>query len=135
MGPAVAQAFPELFTDSERTGAEETIRNWYPEAWEAIHGKTLEPGQSRTRDEQAFLREHANDWIVTSAIYSDQHPGFTEVVATPGGKRFPGTEERRFLVPSSEYKIGRFGFVVDPDRHAVYSGPSSFIGWRGKVAS
>jgi hypothetical protein len=31
--------------------------------------------------------------------------------------------------------MGRFGFVIDPDRHRVYGGPSFFIGWqRGKAA-
>ena len=30
---AVAQAFPDLFTDFEKRCAEETIRHWYPEAW------------------------------------------------------------------------------------------------------
>ncbi len=45
-------------------------------------------------------------------------------------KREPGTEERRFLVPSEDYGVGRFGFVVDEARHQVYGGPSDFIGWR-----
>ena len=39
------------------------------------------------------------------------------------------TAERRFLVPSGEYEAGRFGFVIDPDRHQVYGGPSDFVGW------
>ena len=39
----------------------------------------------------------------------------------------PKDAERRFLVPSAEYNVGRFGFVIDPDRHAAYDGPSSFM--------
>jgi len=80
----------------------------------------------------ALERRHANDWIVVSAITSEQQKGFVECIATPGGKRGVGSEERRFLVPADEYEIGRFGFVIDPDRHAVYPGPSSFIGWQGR---
>lgn len=53
---AVAQAFPELFTDFEIASAEKTIRDWYPDAWEAIHGRVLEPGQS-ARTSGAFFRE------------------------------------------------------------------------------
>ena len=49
-----------------------------------------------------------------------------EVVATLGGKRDRGVEERRFVVPASEYQIGRFGFVIDPARHSISQGPSSF---------
>ena len=28
-----------------------------------------------------------------------------------------------------DFTVGPFGFVVDPARHDVYDGPSSFIGW------
>lgn len=127
---AVAQAFPELFTDYERSAAQDTIRNWHPDAWEAIHGTTLEPGQSREKDRRAFEERHAADWIVVSAIHSDQVSGFTEVVATIGGKRSAGVVSRRFLVPRDEYGIdgNRFGFVIDEARHRPYDGPSSFVG-------
>lgn len=87
--------------------------------WEAIHGRVLEPGQSAKRDERAFFEKHTDDWVVVSAIRSEHQAGFTEVIATPGGKRGPGTEERRFLVPTDEYHVGRFGFVIDVARHRV----------------
>ncbi|PRD43534.1 hypothetical protein C5748_09685 [Phyllobacterium phragmitis] len=131
----VAITYPHLFTSFERRCAERTLKDSWPDGWENIFGTVLQPGESRSKDERAFLKEHAADWIVRSAIYSDHRTGFTEVVATLGGRHSPGTEERRFLIPSDEYQVGRFGFVVDPERHAVYSGPSSFIGWRGRVAS
>lgn len=131
----VAITYPHLFTSFERRCAERTLKDSWPDAWEKIFGTVLQPGESRTKDERAFQKTHADDWIVTSAIFSEHQPGFTEVVATPGGRRGAGTEERRFLIPSDEYHVGRFGFVVDPERHAVYSGPSSFIGWRGRAAS
>lgn len=130
---AVAIAWPDLFTGLERRQAEETLRHGWPDAWEAIHGRALQPGESRTRDAEAFARDHADGWVVISALRSDQHPGFTEVIATRGGRRDPQSEERRFLVPSREYKAGPFGFVIDEARHAVYDGQSSFIGWRGRA--
>lgn len=128
----VAIAFPHLFTGFERRCAEKTIKGSWPDAWEAIFGTILAPGESREKDRRTFEAEHAGDWIVVSAITSDQAKGFVECVATPGGKRGAGMEERRFLVPAGEYEIGRFGYVIDPDRHAVYAGPSSFAGWRGR---
>jgi Domain of unknown function (DUF7007) len=129
---AVAHAFPELFTDFERASAESTIRNWYPQAWEAIHGKVLLPGQSSKKDEREFHKRHADDWIVVSAIRSDHEPGFTEVVAALGGDRARTHDARRYLVPSDEYGIdgGRFGLIIDESRHRLYDGPSSFIGWQ-----
>lgn len=128
----VAVTFPHLFTALERRCADQTIKDSWPDAWEAIFGTILAPGESRTKDRRALEAEHATDWIVVSAITSEQQKGFAECIATPGGKRGAGTEERRFLVPAGEYDIGRFGFVIGPDRHAVYAGPSSFVGWRGK---
>ncbi|KQU95479.1 hypothetical protein ASD12_23490 [Mesorhizobium sp. Root102] len=129
----VAFTFPHLFTGFERRCAERTMKDSFPDAWEAIAGSVLEPGESWKKDQRAFFDNHANDWIVVSAIFSDHEPGFTEVIATPGGKRGPGAEERRFLVPSDEYRVGRFGFVIDQERHAVYGGPSSFVSWQGRA--
>lgn len=128
----VAITFPHLFTSLERRHAERTIKDFWPDAWEAIFGTILGPGESRTKDQRTFETEHANDWIVVSAITSDQQKGFVECIATKGGKRGAGIEERRILVPTDEYYIGRFGFVIDPDRHLIYAGPSSFAGWQGR---
>lgn len=126
----VAITFPHLFTAFERRSAERTVKDSWPDAWEALFGTILQPGESREKDRRAFEKAHAHDWVVASAITSKHQPGFVEVVATLGGKRGWGTEERRFLVPSDEYQIGRFGFVIDEARHRVYGGPSDFVGWR-----
>lgn len=126
---AVAITFPHLFTSFERRCAERTIKDSWPDAWEAISGTVLEPGESHEKDRRAFETQHANDWVVTSAITSNHEKGFVEVVATRGGTRGSGTEQRRFLVPADEYQVGRFGFVIDEARHHVYDGPSTIIGW------
>ncbi len=130
----VAITFPDLFTSFERRCAERTLKDSWPDAWEAIFGTILQPGESAEKDRRAFEREHAAGWIVVSAITSSREKGFVECVATLGSMRGAGTEERRFLVPTDEYEVGRFGFVIDPDRHAVYGGPSDFIGWQGRAA-
>lgn len=126
---AVAVAFPDLFTGFEQRCAVRTLKDWEPDAWETIFGTRLAPGESHTKDRRAFEQQHANDWIVISALRSDHHAGMTEVIATRGGRRDHGVEERRFLVPSADYKAGCFGFVIDETRHAVYEGPSSFASW------
>ncbi len=129
----VALSFPELFTAHERSLAEKTIRNTWPDEWEAIHGAKLTEGESWIKDRRAFDERHAADHVVISAIFSDRNPGMTEVVAVVGGNRRADNDERRFLVPSDEYAgRSRFGFVIDPVRHAEYQGPSSFIGWRSR---
>lgn len=131
----VAFSFPQLFTGFERRAAEKTMKDSFPDAWEAITGSVLQRSESRKKDERTFQAKHADDWIVVSAITSDHEKGFVEVIATQGGRHGPGTEQRRFLIPSAEYQVGRFGFVIDPKRHAVYCGPSSFVGWQGGTSS
>ena len=126
----IAVTFPHLFTAFERRCAERTIKDSWPDAWEAIFGTILLPGESREKDRRAFEQAHAQDWIVVSAIRSKHKSGFVETVATRGAKRGPGTEVRRFLVLPDEYHVGRFGFVIDEARHQVYGGPSDFVGWR-----
>lgn len=131
----VAITFPHLFTSFERRCAERTLKDSWPDAWEKIFGTILGPGESRERDRQAFESKHADDWIVIAAITSEREAGFVECAATRGGKRGPAGEERCFLVPSTEYRSGHFGFVIDPARHRVYGGPSSFIGWSGRAVT
>jgi hypothetical protein len=133
---AVAAAFPELFTDLERRGADEILKQVYPDAWEAIHGTTLERGQSRVKDRRSFDAQNAERWIVISAIHSTQNPGFVECIATLGwqrsGRSIGGKSgelvERRFLVAEDRYDIGAFGYVIDEEQDQPYEGPSSFVG-------
>ncbi|MBP2449813.1 DUF7007 domain-containing protein [Rhizobium leguminosarum] len=124
----VALTFPRLFTAYEQKCADRTIRESIPDAWEAIHGRVLNAGESIEKDRRDFEKQHVGDWIVISAITSDHEKGFVEVVAVLGGNR--RSEGRRFLVDSEEYAgRGRFGFVLDETRHCLYDGPSSFVGW------
>ena len=99
----LAITFPHLFAGYERRCADRTIKDSWPDAWEAIFGIVLQPGESREKDRRAFEMEHADDWIVVSAITSDQQPGFVEVVATPGAEDV--ARELRSDVSSSVRRI------------------------------
>lgn len=127
----VAHAFPDLFTTYERRLADRTLRDYFPDAYERIMGAILNGSQSHMRDRQEFESRHRNDWVVISALNSDQHPGFVECIATLGGIQGEAGE-RRFLVPRSDYVIGRHGFVIDPAKHQPYDGPSSFVTWAAR---
>ncbi len=131
----VALTFPDLFTGYERRCADDAARNSFPDYWEKLRGRPLSAGESWSKDRTEFERVHADDWVVISAIISTQHFGMTEVVATKGGNRGFQIEECRFLVSHDEYGgRGRFGFVINLARHAVYNGPSSFVGWSTRAA-
>lgn len=112
----VATAFPHLFTDSERGYAEKTLRDWEPDAWEAIYGRKLEPSESFVREREQFERDHASDWVVISVSPSTNNSGQVECVATLGGTR-DTSRAREFIVPSDEYDRGQHGFVIDEARH------------------
>lgn len=112
----VALALPSLFTDRERRVAARTLRDFEPDAWEAIHGIVLAAGESRVKDERRFRLENADRWVVISAIRSTAHAGQVECTASLGGDRRARTT-RHFLVPCGEYRPATFGFVIDDDRH------------------
>jgi hypothetical protein len=113
----VAFTFPALFTTYECRAANRMLRNDQPDAWEAILGVVLLPGESRLKDERQFRRDHARDWVVISAVRSSGWADMVECLATRGGLREKGGEQA-FLVPSAEYSPGRFGFVIDQARHS-----------------
>lgn len=103
--------------------AKRTVRNSYPDFYERFYGVTLQPGESHARDEAAFYAQHANDWIVISAV-GDHHPkvpkGMIFVLARLGGRGSAdaGRADRCFLVTEADYQLPRtFGFVVDAARH------------------
>lgn len=122
----VVYAFPDLFSEDDRASAVKTLKGWYPDAWEAVTGTVLAPGESHIKDERLFLEDHARDWIVISAIRSEQHPGMVECTATTGGARSIDTPKRRYLVPDDEYQQrSPFGFVIDETRHALCDEPGS----------
>ena len=97
-----------------------TFRSYYPDQYERFYGVTLKPGESYSRDRQIFEKEHANDFVVVSAVSTKN--GFVRCTATRGGKRESGAEKRTYLVQSEEYDTrGKFSFVIDEDRHSRLS--------------
>ncbi|CUX67175.1 conserved hypothetical protein [Agrobacterium tumefaciens str. Kerr 14] len=127
----VVHAFPDLFTTYERRLADRTLRDYFPDAYERVMDVKLTGSQSHMRDRQEFESLHRNDWVVIAALNSDHKRGFVECIATLGGIRGE-VGERRFLVPRSDYSIGRHGFVIDPLKHQPYDGPSSFVTWAAR---
>ena len=51
----VAYTFPELFSENDRDAAVRTLKTWYPDAWEAITGEVLQPGESYVKEVNWYL--------------------------------------------------------------------------------
>lgn len=115
----VAVSLPDLFTVDEIVSALDTIRGYYPDAYEKFTGLVLKPGESYARDEANFLKAHANDYLVLAA-YGDWHKdvpkGMVGILAGRGGRdngRLPA-DQKWFVVPAAEYDaVGGHWFKTD----------------------
>lgn len=101
--------------------AKQTLRSYYPEAYEKHFEVVLQPGESHTKDEKAFLLAHKDDYLVMSA-FGDWHEkvpaGQVGCFAGRGGRLDNGqypADCKWFLVPDAEYDARNF--VIDPNRH------------------
>lgn len=120
--------YPEEFAKGTRTpqmvkqDAERSVKQWFPDKWEKYSGQKVTAAESSIVAEREFKAAHKDDDVVVSAQTSDTYPGMVEVTTKVGGnlRGDPKTTgEKKYLVPSDEYKPRSNGqsFVVDPARH------------------
>lgn len=103
--------------ESHYLAALRALKNWHPDEYERFFGVKLTPEESVVLRERAFDAAHADDYVVIAAWGDHTRfvpKGFVGVVATKGGKRRVGIEERWFLIPKAEYTSS---FVIDLARH------------------
>jgi len=102
----------------------DTFKNWHPAAYEKFTGVTLREGESYIRDDELFYARTQGQWVGVAAVGRDD--GLVQVHACLGGRGKDGRYQsalRLFLVSKEEYDTrGRFGFVVDLDRHEEVQG-------------
>lgn len=124
----VVTAFPGFFDIKMQLEAERTLRNWYPDAWEHIHGRPLGPEESNQR-RQEYFEKATVDKLVVIAAWGSWEPtvpaDMVGVVATMGGKRSADAEEHYYLVPEAEYTGN---FIIDPTKHTPWTGTFSVNG-------
>jgi len=94
--------------------AEVTLRHWFPDAYEKFFGKKVVKGESVVRDKEIFKEENKNNYIVVSACR--QEDGVSCIATLGGHRKFDGSE-KYFMVPANEYEAGRYGFVIDLEKH------------------
>lgn len=63
---AVAREDATRTRDERLASEDESLRDWYPAAWEKVNGRELEPGESRTKDEQSWTAAHKDHYVVAS---------------------------------------------------------------------
>ncbi len=98
----------------------DTLRNWYPTMYETFYAVTIKHGESRIRDKETFTENHKNDYLVISAIATDNDT--VRCTAHIGGEYGDGCNPKIFIVPYAEYQErGNHSFVIDLDRHVEES--------------
>jgi len=114
----VMLSFPSFFQESDIDCAKKTLKNWYPDIYEAFFEEIIPEGESLEKDNRLFLERNKDNYVVISASCNDSAPELVRAIATKGGQRDDGVERKIFLVPVSEYRErSRFGFVIDLNRH------------------
>lgn len=113
----VALVFPEAFKEAERSWADATAKNWFPEEYEAITGRKVGLDESRELRRRAVI-ESTRDRFVTAAAYGSWHAQVPEGMVGVYARKLATGETACFLVPEGEYKYDGNGFVVDESRHA-----------------
>lgn len=103
--------------------ATSTLRDDYPDAYEQLHQVKLLPGDSRSRDQQAFHDAHRGELQVTCAFgdwKAGVPRGMVGVIACPAGQEATAeqrTQTRYFLVETAVYqerrRAGRFRVLID----------------------
>ena len=120
-------AFPSEFDERDQKYAERTLRDSFPDAWEAFYGRKLSPGESVERDRETFYSAHRESLLVITAWGSwapNVPKGMVGVCARKGGWQQPSDGTESFwLVPDAEYEARTgLAFVVDPTRHQAMNG-------------
>ena len=63
---AVARPDAERTRDERLASEDESLRYWYPTAWEKVNGRILEPGESREKDRQTWAADNADEYVMRS---------------------------------------------------------------------
>lgn len=82
-------------TRDERLAYEdESLRRWYPNQWEKVNGRSLEPGESHEKDRQRWGADNADEYVVRS-----QQTIEDGLILVTARRESTGDEDRFILTP------------------------------------
>ena len=122
------EAFPHLGPDHDHAAS---VREWFPDEYEAATGETVTAEQSRVRAEAEWRAAHAGDLVAVSASRSPDVADSVDVTVTrmgPGGeldgdRRVLRMQSSVYDDPANRHPHGRFDgrFVVPAGQPALYA--------------
>jgi len=80
---------------------DERLRYWFPDAWEKVNGRELEPGESGVKDERVWGEQNADEYVVRSTETIED--GLLLVTA----RRASTGDEDRFILNRAQYEQAR----------------------------
>ncbi len=113
---AVYLAFPEHFDASKIDCAHESIKNYFPDAYEAAFGVKVKAEESYVIRGREFEARNANNYVVKAA-FGSWHENCPEGFVLVATKRASDGSEKAFLVPTTEYDARPGTFVIDTAKH------------------
>lgn len=63
---AVSRPDPDRTRDERLASLDQGLRDWYPEKWEKVNGRALEPGESSEKDRMTWSADNAGEYVMTS---------------------------------------------------------------------
>lgn len=108
--------------ESRRENAARSVADYFPTQWEAHFGRTLQPGESYTRDRELFEAANVDRMVVGSAVGSGSDGVPEGMVGVTARRRSDGARGL-FLVDRARYRsaAGRFGYVIDETVDQVWT--------------
>ena len=112
----VVLGLPQLFSENEVQNAAVTLKNWFPDEYEALTGEQIPLSESSTKRERAFKEINLNNFVVRAA-WGDWKAGVPKGMVGVLATRASDGVDKYFLVPQAEYALRQGSFVVDLTRH------------------
>lgn len=129
--------FRSLFDAKTSEQAEETLKDYNPDIWEKMTGKTISKGESYTKDLQFFRQEHAGQLIVSGG-YGDWCYDVPQGYVYVGARVMGATEAEDkphvggFLVKDELYQTHepRSGYLtIITDKYVPYTRDETHYTW------
>ncbi|WP_018185993.1 hypothetical protein [Microbacterium sp. 77mftsu3.1] len=85
------------------TYLDQALRDRYPAQWERVNGRKLEAGESRTKDEQTWRDDNADEYVVVSHRIVSTSPDLVEVTA----RRESTGDEDKFVLTKAQSDVAK----------------------------
>lgn len=88
----IARPDADRTRDERLTELDQGLRDWYPEKWEKVNGRTLEPGESYIKDQLMWGANNADEYVMRSQQIIED-----DLILVTARRQSTGDEDRFIL--------------------------------------